>query len=484
MQQKTKWSQFGTLVTVFFFWGFVAASNDILIPVFKEKLHLEQWQAQMISFAFYVAYTVGSIIYTIISKLSGGDILNRIGYKNGIALGLIISALGALLFYPAAMTASFGLLISGLFVIGLGYSLQQTAANPLAIIMGDPASGSQRLSLAGGINNFGTTIGPLLVSFAIFGSAVVGSGAAREASISSVKVPYLILGAAFLVIAAVFKFSSLPNKIDLEKTSEDTADSGKLLHRSSPLKYPQLVLGMVGIFIYVGVEVTTASNLPEFMRQKLHTPTNEIAPYVSLYWASLMIGRWTNSVGAFGVSKAAQKILNFVMPYLAFGVFLLVNIIAGHDVHPFYIYPVIIIAMIIGDILSKGNPARQLLIFSLMAITSLLIGIFADGMVSVYAFTSVGLFCSTLWPCIFTLAVAGLGKHTSEGSNYLIMMIFGGGVISLLQGYLAGTSIGIQYSYFVGVACFCYLAYYAVRAKKELKAQGIDFDALRAAGGH
>jgi FHS family L-fucose permease-like MFS transporter len=488
MQQKTNWSQFGTLVTVFFFWGFVAASNDILIPVFKEKLHLEQWQAQMISFAFYVAYTVGSIIYTIISKVSGGDILNRIGYKNGIALGLIISALGALLFYPAAMTASFGLLISGLFIIGLGYSLQQTAANPLAIIMGDPASGAQRLSMAGGINNFGTTIGPLLVSIAIFGSAAAGSGAVRVASISSVKVPYLILGAAFLVIAAVFKFSNLPNKINLEEApSENPAEAHKLVDRGGPLKYPQLVLGMLGIFIYVGVEVTTASNLPEFMRQRLHTPTDQIAPFVSLYWASLMIGRWTASVGAFGVSKAAQKVLNIVMPYLAFGVFMVVNLLAGHGdvIKSFvYVWPFVIIAMIIGDVLSKGNPARQLLIFSGMAITALLIGIFADGMVSVYAFVSVGLFCSTLWPCIFTLAVAGLGKHTSEGSNLLIMMIMGGGVVSLLQGYLAGTHLGIQYSYFVGVACFAYLAYYAIRAKKELKAQGIDFDALRAAGGH
>src|ERR1700722_19240183 len=335
MQQKTKWSQFGTLVTVFFFWGFVAASNDILIPVFKEKLHMEQWQAQMISFAFYVAYTVGSIIYYLISKASGGDILNRLGYKNGIALGLVISALGALLFYPAAMSASFTLLITGLFIIGLGYSLQQTAANPLAIIMGDPASGSQRLSLAGGINNFGTTIGPLLVSFAIFGSAKIVPGVVKEASISSVKTPYLILGAAFLIIALIFKFSSLPNKIDLDqKTAEDAVASDKLLHRSSPLKYPQLVLGMLGIFIYVGVEVSTASNLPLFMTEKLHTATSEVAPYVSLYWASLMIGRWTASVGAFGVSKTAKNILNFVMPYLAFGVFLLVNIVSGHDVKP------------------------------------------------------------------------------------------------------------------------------------------------------
>ena len=482
MQQKTKWSQFGTLVTVFFFWGFVAASNDILIPVFKDKLNISQGQAQMISLAFYVAYTVGAIIYCLISKASGGDILNRLGYKNGISVGLIISALGALLFYPAAMSASFPLLISGLFIIGLGYSLQQTAANPLAIIMGDPASGAQRLSMAGGVNNFGTTIGPLLVSFAIFGSA--SASGSHVASISSVKAPYLILGAAFLVIAAIFKFSKLPNKIDLDQTSaNDASDSSKLLHRSSPLKYPQLALGMLGIFIYVGVEVSTASNLPLFMKLKLHTPTDQVAPYVSLYWASLMIGRWTASVGAFGVSNAVKKILNFVMPYVAFGVFLLVNVIAGHDVKPFAIYPLIIVAMIIGDILSKGNPARQLLIFASMGITALLIGIFADGMISVYAFTSVGLFCSTLWPCIFTLAVTGLGKHTNEGSNFLIMMIMGGGIISWFQGYLS-ESIGIQYSYFVGVACFLYLAYYAIRAKKELKAQGIDFDALRAAGGH
>ena len=158
MSQQTKWPQFGTLISVFFFWGFVAASNDILIPVFKEKLNLEQWQSQMISFAFYVAYTVGSIIYYFISKARGGDILNQMGYKNGIALGLVISALGTLLFYPAAQSASFALLITGLFVVGLGFSLQQTAANPLAIIMGDPKTGSQRLTMAGGVNNFGTTI--------------------------------------------------------------------------------------------------------------------------------------------------------------------------------------------------------------------------------------------------------------------------------------------------------------------------------------
>lgn len=494
MHQQTKWSQFGTLITVFFFWGFVAASNDILIPVFKEKLHLEQWQSQMISFAFYFAYTIGAILYYIISKTIGGDILNRIGYKNGIALGLVISTVGALLFYPAAQTASFALLITGLFIIGLGYSLQQTAANPLAVIMGDPHTGSQRLSLAGGINNFGTTIGPVLVSIAIFGS--VTSDTAKIADIGAVKTPYLILGGLFLVVALIFKFSSIPNKIDLEHdptiiaTPTDIAEPLIIPARKSSLSYGQLVLGMVAIFIYVGVEVSTASNLPEFMKQHVKTangepfPTENIAPFISLYWASLMMGRWTSSVGAFNFSSNTKSILRFLMPYLAFGVFLLINKLANHDITPFYIYGLIIIALIIGDVLSKGNPATQLLIFSTFAIIALLIGIFSNGLTSVYAFTSVGLFCSTLWPCIYTLAIAGLGKHTGEGSNFLIMMIMGGGVISLVQGYLAKDSLlGIQWSYIVGVVCFAYLAFYAIRAKSILKSQGIDYD-VKMSGGH
>ena len=479
--ETTKWSQFGTLITVFFFWGFVAASNDILIPVFKKAFDLSQAQSQLVSVAFYVAYTVGSIIYFIVSKLIGGDLLNRIGYKNGIAVGLIISAIGTLLFYPAANNSSFILMITGLFVVGLGFSLQQIAANPLAIIMGNPKSGSQRLTMAGGVNNFGTTIGPLLVSFAIFGSVASGSSVA---SIESVKIPYLILGAAFLLVAVFIKFSSVPNKIDLEHVAEtETVAGSKVLHKTSALQYPQLIMGMIGIFVYVGVEVSTASNLPAYMESHLGVPTEKIAPYISLYWASLMIGRWTGAVGAFDVSMGLKKILSFLMPYLAFGVFLVVNSIAQHDVSQFFVYAFVIAVMIIADISSKGNPARMLLIFSALGIIALGIGMFTTGMLSAYAFISVGLFCSTLWPCIFTLAVAGLGKNTGQGSSLLIMMIMGGGIVSYLQGALAD-KIGIQNSYIIGVACFAYLAFYAIRAKAVLKSQGIDYDALNAEGGH
>ena len=460
------------LISVFFFWGFVAASNDILIPVFKEKLNLEQWQSQMISFAFYVAYTVGSLIYFLLSRASGGDILNRLGYKNGIALGLVISALGTLLFYPAAETSSFGLMISGLFIVGLGFSLQQTAANPLTITIGNPKKGSQRLSLAGGINNIGTTIGPVIVSLAIFGSLLPGQ---KLESLSSVKTPYLVLGVAFIIVAVLFKLSSLPNQIHHDDSKEEA--TGDYAKHKSAINYPQLWLGMIAIFLYVGVEVSTASNLPEFMRQHINISTDQVAPYVSLFWASLMIGRWTNAVGAFDLKAGTKQIMRFLMPYIAFLVFLFVNKIANHDLTPFYVYAFIIIAIIVADIISKGNPARQLIIFSLAGIIALLIGILGDGMTSVYAFISVGLFCSTLWPCIFTLAIAGLGKHTNEGSSFLIMMIMGGGFVSLFQGWLASDHLlGIQWSYLTGIACFAYLGFYGWRAKQILSRQGIHYD--------
>ena len=476
--KKTNWGQFVPLVTVFFFWGFVAASNDILIPVFKKAFNLSQSQSQLVSVAFYVAYTVGSLIYMFISKAIKQDVVNKIGYKNGLIVGLLISAAGTLLFYPAANMGSFPLMISGLFIVGLGFSLQQIVANPLAIEVGPTETGSQRLTMAGGINNFGTTIGPLIVSFAIFGSA---SAANTEASIESVKVPYLILGAAFVLVAILLKFSSLPKVTPT--ITEDTDDAVPGEHRDSALKYPQLVLGMIAIFVYVGVEVSTASNLPAYMEKSLGFSTKDIAPYVSLYWASLMIGRWTGAVDAFDITAGFKKILRFLAPYLAFGVFLAVNAIAKHDLSHFYVYSLIILVMIACDILSKGNPARMLLIFSSMGIIAIAIGMMTSGMTSVYAFTSVGLFCSTLWPCIFALAINGLGKHTNQGSGYLIMMIMGGGIISWIQGMLADMT-NIHFSYIVGILCFAYLAFYAIRVTKILKAQGIELDHVKSESGH
>ena len=475
MNSQNHTRAFATLVSVFFFWGFVAASNDILIPVFKDKLHLEQWQSQMISFVFYVAYTLGSLGYMLTSFLMKKDLLGSIGYGKGIALGLVISAIGSLMFIPAANTASFPMLLSGLIVVGLGFSLQQTAANPLAIALGSPDTGSQRLSMAGGVNNFGTTIGPLLVTFAIFGA--MGSSSGAELDVSAVKVPYLVLGGLFLIFAAIFYRLQVDVEVPTEEAKVETEDS------KSVLSYKQVWMGMIAIFLYVGVEVSTAGNLSEYLKSNLNIATRDAAPFISLFWASLMIGRWTGAAGSFNVSATTKKLLRVILPLIAFGVYLAVNTKAGYDVSKFYPYLGMIAILIGVDLLSQGNPARQLLIYSLCGITALVIGIFSGGMTAAIAFVSVGLFCSTLWPCIFTLAITGLGSKMSKASNFLIMMIMGGGFVSVLQGKLASPdSLGILNSYWVGVICFAYLAYYAVTMTQHFKKQGIEIGP--ATGGH
>ena len=461
---KTNFGAFGTLIIIFFFWGFVAASNDILIPVFKKALNLSQLQSQLISFAFYVAYTVGSLLYFLISALLKNDILNKIGYRNGLALGLLISASGTLLFIPASNNASFELLISGLFIVGLGFSLQQIAANPLAIQMGDPAKGNIRLSMAGGINNVGTTIGPIIISYAIFGGL---SNNSTTLDLQAVKIPYLVLGCAFVIAALFFKFSSVPDRIE----GSNSKGAGNILET---IRNPQVILGMIAIFLYVGVEVSTASNLPEFMKQKIGTPENAIAPFVSLFWASLMIGRWASAAGVFELSNT---IMGIILPFVAFGIFAAANIIGGYQISSLYPYLFIVIILIVADMISNGNPVRQLFIYSVLGILSLITGILGTGMISVFAFISVGLFCSTLWPCIFTLGIAGLGDKTNTASSLLIMMIMGGGFVSLTQGALASDKLlGIQQSYWVGVVCFLYLAFFAKFIGKKLTNQGVALD--------
>jgi FHS family L-fucose permease-like MFS transporter len=464
--KKTNFSAFGALIIIFFFWGFVASSNGILIPVFKKALNLKQDKAQLISVAFYIAYTVGSLIYFAISGILKKDLLKILGYRNGLALGLVISALGTLLFIPAANESSFPLLLAGLFTVGIGFALQQIAANPLAINMGDPSTGNLRLSLAGGINNVGTTIGPVLVSFAIFGMAGTGS---TNLELSAVKIPYLVLGATFILAALFFKFSNVPDQIEEEGTPS-TARVSIL----AVAKKPQVILAMIAIFLYVGVEVSTASNLPEFMKLKLGKAEHEITPFVSLFWGSLMIGRWASAAGAFNVGADIKQRLSILLPFLAFSIFMLANYIAGHNVSQFYPYLFLVIVLMVAEAFTGGNPVRQLIVYSVLGAGALIVGIFASGMVSVFAFISVGLFCSTLWPCIFTLGIAGLNEKTNAASSLMIMMIMGGGFISQWQASLGSVkSVGIQSSYWIGVLCFVYLAFFAWTVSRMLKKQGI-----------
>lgn len=462
-KQPTNWAALSIVISVFFFWGFVAASNSILIPLFKEKLSLTQTQAQLVDMAFYFAYFVGSVIYLLVGQAMGQDPMNKVGYKNGVVWGLLISAMGTLLFYPAAQMESYPIMLSGLFIVGLGFSLQQTAAQPFAIALGDPSTGAQRLNLAGGLNNFGTTIGPVIVSFAIFGA--LSEDAAANASIQSVQTPYLVLGGVFILVAMLFWFSKLPKIVSDEKIEKGFG----------ALKYPQLSFGMLAIFLYVGVEVSMASNLGEYLRVKEGLDSSQISHYVSLFWASLMVGRWSAAVAAFNPSKTMAMILKVIVPLVAFAVFIIVNMMRGSDVSDLYDYVICIAVMIVANFLSKDKPARQLLIFALMGVAFISVGLLASGKVTLYCFIAGGLCCSVLWPCIFSLGISGLGKYTAQGSAFLIAMIMGGAVIPVVQGFVAD-KIGIKESYFVAIICFAYLAWYGIKVKKVLQAQGLDFE--------
>lgn len=456
-------SSFVALISVFFFWGFVAASNGILIPLFKQKFILTQFQSQLVDLAFYAAYAIGSLIYFFTSRASG-DPINKIGYKKSLILGLLISASGSLLFIPAASLNSYPFLLCALFIIGLGFALQQIVANPFVINFGDKETGAQRLNLAGGINSFGTTIGPVVLSYALFGNINtpdMGSGGLEQ-----VKTPALILFLLFMLCASILWFSKLPSVTNSEDLDKDLG----------ALKFPQLKLGMIAIFVYVGVEVTIQSNLGALlaMPEIKGLDHTRISHFISLYWGSLMIGRWTGSLAVFNFKRRTKLLMQFVTPLVAFGVICCVNYLRGSNVSDYILYiPYILIASLIF-VFSGENPARTLLILSLTACAMMVLGLVTTGNLALYSFISGGLFCSVMWPCIFALAINGLGKYTSQGSSLLVMMILGGAIIPPFQGFLVDT-FNPHTSYIITVVCFAYLAWYAYKVKSIFKKQGIDY---------
>ena len=545
MKNQNNNSALYTLITVFFFWGFFGASNGVFIPFCKTYFKIDQFQAQLVEFAFYGAYFIGALILFIWSSYSKKDILNNWGYKKGIIYGLIISIFGALIMYPSVNGAEQGdtqvfyYVLLALFIIGLGFSLQQTAANPFAVSLGDPSTGSNRLNLAGGVNSFGTAIGPILIAFVLFGSASEVDWDIIE--LSSVQGLYIAVAVAFLLVAVFFYVSkNLPdakNNEPFESASKAknmlitmtvvmTLCFGWIFYTYTPafenepieslemtrlvltgvclifvfalilmanasarknsqdwgaLKYPQLAWGMLAIFTYVGVEVTIQSNLGELLKADIGEGLNAIglpvldeaqsAKYIALYWGGLMIGRWTGSIGAFDISKSLKQILLFITPFIAFGVVIGVNALSNPlTASEIGIFSLLIVIQIIGFYLAKDNAIKIMTIFSSLGVIAMLIGIFGSGEIALFAFLTGGLFCSIMWPCIFSLSITGLGKYTSQGSSFLVMMILGGAIIPPLQGKLADI-FGMITSYWVAVLCFVFLLIYSVTTKKILSSQ-------------
>ena len=472
MEQKKNYSVPLAFITMLFFmWGFITCLNDILIPHFKAIFVLTYFKSMLIQFAFFGAYFIGSLVYFIISSISG-DPINKIGYKNGILLGLLISAVGTFLFFPAAQMESFSFFLTALFILALGFTLLQIAANPYVILLGSSETGAHRLNLAGAINSFGTTIAPI-----IGGVLILSTTSGND--INSVIMPYLTLTGIFLFLIIIFKLVFLP-----KFTNEENIEKGM-----GALKYPQLTLGILAIFFYVGAEVTVGSFMTSFvgLKEIKGISTEAATIYVSLYWGSLMIGRFTGSITVFNFSPIIKKVLTAVIPVATFFFILMIfKIKTGKndtiDFKSMMIYLPFIALSIIIFFLGKEKTSRTLFLFSITCILLLIISLVTSGEIAMWSLISLGLYNSIMWPSIFALAIAGLGKNTSQGSSLLVMAILGGALIPPLQGFMAD-KIGLHISFIIPIFCYIYLAFYAWKVRSILKSQGIDYD-VKTSSGH
>ena len=399
------WASLAILTLVFFMWGFITVLNDILVPHLRSVFDLSFTQATMIQFVFFGTYFIAS--------LPAARVLERLGYRRTIAVGLFTAATGALLFVPSATLPSFGLFLAGLFVLAAGITMLQVAANPYVALLGPPETASSRLNLVQAFNSLGTTVGPfvggvLILANSASGTAAAGSVLTRAESIQdalAVRLPYAGIAAVLVMLGLLILAWRLPD-ISTRNTSSEAEGSIWTQRR--------LVLGLGAIFFYVGGEVAVGSFLINYISSPNVVPMTHSAAafYVSLFWGGAMIGRF------FGAAVMQRMAPSRVLAGAAIGAMLL-----------------------LGTTLSSS------------------------GWTALWAVILVGLMNSIMFPTIFTLAIEGLGNLTARGSALLVMAIVGGAIVPLLQGLLAD-SYGLAISFAVPMLCYVYIAAFAAHCRR------------------
>ncbi len=401
------------VTALFFMWGLFTSLNDILVPHLKAIFDLNYAQVMLIQFSFFSAY--------LIFAMPSGKLVEWAGYKRAIVLGLVTMGAGALLFIPAASVPSFALFLASLTILGAGITVLQVSANPYVALLGPRRTASSRLNLTQAFNSLGTTIGPFLGGWLILSGTPksgaemhqllpAGLQAYRIAEAAAVKVPYLLLAAAVLVLAVLIARSALPS---LAAGKGDPEAGGSLWH------HRPLVLGVVAIFVYVGAEVSIGSFLVNYLNQPEigALPENLAARYVSLYWGGAMAGRFA-------------------------GAALLRHIATG----------------------------KLLGIFAAAAAALVFASVVMSGQAAMWSILLVGLFNSIMFPSIFTLAIDGLGPLTGKGSGLLVTAIVGGAVMPVLQGVLADRT-GIHAAFILPGLCYLYIVYFALRGSVQPSAE-------------
>ncbi len=441
-----------SVTVLFFMWGFTTSLNDVLIPYLKGVYSLSHFEANIVQFAFFGAYFVCAFIFYLFAR-KGKDPITKMGYKNTLLIGLLIATTACFLFaLTAKNNLSFPVFLLTLFLLGIGLTFLQIAANPFVAIIGDRQTASSRLNLTQAFNSLGTTLGPALGGYLIFGYWAKSSSGTEAAFM-----PYLFL--AFLLLAVtVFMYLT---KISSAQQTETNNNNGK-----SIFKKPYVVLGALGIFFYVGAEVSIGSNFVSYMKEVLNKPENLASAFLSYYWGGAMIGRFLGAV-SLSNNKASDKIISMIfLAVLCFVIIFSVNYyLHGLIFRQVWFFIVFIVFNFIFFYLGKSNAALTLSIFAMVNLGLIIASFVSAPQLAVWCILAIGLFNSIMWGNVFTLAIDGLGKQTARASSVLIMMIVGGALLPPLQGLLAD-NIGIKYSFVIPMISYCYLCFYGLKGYK------------------
>jgi MFS transporter, FHS family, L-fucose permease len=412
------------LTSLFFIWGFMTCLNDILIPHLKAIFKLNYAEAALVQFVFFLAYFIVS--------LPSGVIVRKIGYKVGIVVGLLVSGVGCALFYPAASSQSYPVFLTAFFVLASGITLLQVAANPYVAILGKPETSSSRLVLTQAFNSLGTTVAPWFGSALILSVAIksadeiasiadpVAKAAALQTNAHAVQMPYLMLAGVFALLAIFFVIMKLP-KIVEEPHEAGAKHEGTIELFAKTLRYPHLALGVLGIFFYVGGEVAIGSFLVNYMKDLVGFSAAQAGNYLMFYWGGAMVGRFIGSA-----------VLRFLKP---------------------------------GQVLAFNATVVCVLLVVTMV---------SGGHVAMWSVLGIGLFNSIMFPTIFTLAIAKLGRHTSSGSGLLCMAIVGGALVPWVMGRIADIpKIGLHHAFVIPLICYLYIVFYGAKGSAPKLPAGV-----------
>lgn len=454
-------------IAIYFFWGFSASANTLLIPLIKDTFGLLQWQSQLIEFSFYAAYFSGSFLY-IFASATCQQMVQKISTRLLIITGLIISLAGTLLLVFSLSLVSFPMILVSLFIIALGFSLQQIAANPTLVSLGGAEFGIHRLTVAGALGSLGNMIAPMLLGYFAFSTITAESSALEDTKQLTALVPVFYgLALGYLLFILGYLGIKMPNL----QTPQSMGGSVKDL-----LAGRGFLIGAIALFFYVGGEVSLQSNLPELLKNTefLGLSTADTVQYISLFGGGLLIGRCTAAVFNFSLHTLWIRVSLLLIPLFTFILVLVIMTIGGVKISNLMDFTPFLLALSVGLLFSGARPNRMLFFAGSGSALLLAASLLCSGYYSMYCLLAVSMFSAVMWPCIFSLALEGVERKIQLASSVLVMMVLGGAIIPPLQGYLSDIEgIGIHRSYFVPLICYSVVAYYGFftwrsRAKQNI----------------